>query len=187
MTPAEMWNLDYEEFNKWRRENDLPKLFNFFGKHLPHFNDWLSESKLTVEYILQTDRPGNFFYWDVPVYVVEYVDEDKRTRYMFIPVENKIHESQIERRIKEKKDNWKVLKFTPYLRWAKKKLGTAKIIDAHHAGKIETFRYTVRSAPDVPEMSSAVLISGFTVLKLGGVTIESWGEGQRKKSGFYQS
>lgn len=174
MNPTELWNLNYEDFNQWRRENDLPKLFTFFVNHLPHFKEWLAENKLTVEYILNTDRPGNFFYWNVPVYVIEYVDDDKRTRYMFVPIENRVHQNQIEKQIEKKTDAWRVLRFTPYLRWAKKKLGTEKIIDAKYAGKVETFRYTVRSAPDVPEFCTASLVSGFTVLKLGGVAIESW-------------
>jgi hypothetical protein len=174
MTPNDLWNMTYDDFNKWRRENDLLKLFAFFESHLPNFNEWLAESQLSVDYILQTNKPGNFFYWDVPVYLVEYVDDNRGTQFMFIPIENKIHENQIEKRVAQKKDNWKVLRFTPYLRWAKTKLGTEKIIDANHAGKLETFRYTVRSAPDVPEVCSATLVSGFTVLKLGGVSIESW-------------
>ncbi|GET25935.1 hypothetical protein [Prolixibacter sp. NT017] len=60
MTPDELWNLEPKEFNKWRRENDLKSLFNLFQEKFPLFSEWLLEYNLTVDIILDTDKPGLF-------------------------------------------------------------------------------------------------------------------------------
>ncbi len=93
MSPAELWALPYDEFNKHRRENDLLKLFDFFKKTLPKFEQWLSENDLSVEFILSTDKPGQFLYWDKPLYVIHYPHEGE-THVMFVDVESKLHESR---------------------------------------------------------------------------------------------
>lgn len=40
---------------------------------------------------------------------------------------------------------------------------------------MDSFRFILRTAPDVPSASSATIAPGFTVLKLGGTKIDGWG------------
>lgn len=61
LKPSELWEMSPGDFNKWRRENDLKKLFDVFRKHLPHFEEWLQNNHLEVDFILETDNPGHFF------------------------------------------------------------------------------------------------------------------------------
>lgn len=171
MTPEELWNLPPDEFNKWRNENDLLHLFNCFEKVLPHFNDWLTQFNLTIDFILNTNQPGEFFYWETDVFVVKSIDENFKG-YFFVTVVDEAHEKQIVDN--GKKDNLEQLKFKPYLIWAKQKLKKEKIINAGHSGEQETFRYNMYSAPDVPELSTATLNVGKTALKLGGTKVDSW-------------
>ncbi len=171
MSPEELWKLPYEEFNKWRRENDLLKLFEHFKTVLPHFDEWLSEFNLTTEFILSTDQPGDFFYWEKDVYVVKSTDENFPS-YFFVPVEDEKHDRQISE--VGKKQNTEQIKYKPYLIWAKQKLKKEKIINGGHSGEQETFRYNIYNAPDVPEISTATLNVGKQALKLGGTKINSW-------------
>jgi hypothetical protein len=39
LSPQDLWSLKPEDFNKWRQENDLPFLLDFFKNELPHFCD----------------------------------------------------------------------------------------------------------------------------------------------------
>lgn len=171
MTPEELWKLPPDEFNKWRRENDLLQLFECFKNKLPQFEAWLTESNLTIDFILNTDQPGEFFYGDKDVYVVKSTDENFKG-YFFVTVEDEKHDRQIAD--VGKKQNSEQLKFRPYLIWAKEKLKKEKIIDGGHSGEQETFRFNIYNAPDVPSMTNATLNVGKQVLKLGGTKVSSW-------------
>lgn len=174
MSPAELWALPYDEFNKYRRENDLPKLFKFFEEKLPKFIDWLEKNHLTTEFILNTDKPGHFLYWDTPVYVIEYQHEGV-SQFMFIDTENNLHESRIIESLKENPEQ-KSKRFMPYTAWIDNELKSDLNLSKKYPKGLDPFRYTMRSAPDVPEYCTATLSGGFTVLKLGGLKLEGWGK-----------
>lgn len=57
----DIWKLSSEEFNKWRRENDLPLLLKFFHESLPFFGEWQKKFKLTDDIIISHDHTGDFF------------------------------------------------------------------------------------------------------------------------------
>jgi hypothetical protein len=174
--PSELWAMSPLEFNKWRRENDLKKLFNCFQKALPHFDDWLVKNNLTIEFILETDNPGHFFHWKTDVYCVKNI-KDGITGFYFVPVEDEKHEKQIQKNKEIIYDDVKLeyFKFTPYFIWVKNVHKLDKPIKTPYSGDIDTFRYIVGTAPDVPEMCSWTIAPGFTVLKLGGTKIDGWG------------
>ena len=62
LTPQELWKMNSSEFNAWRRANDLKNLFKVFESTLPSFDKWLAVYSFTVDFILETDQPGQFFY-----------------------------------------------------------------------------------------------------------------------------
>lgn len=171
MTPKELWKLSIDDFNKWRRENDLLKLFNCFQKTLPHFNDWLNEFNFTIDFILNTDKPGGFFYWDTETILVK-SSERGFDHYFFVPIENEAHDKRL--RKKSGSDTAVEYRFMPYLRWAKNKLKNEKIIESKYSSH-ETFRFVLTNAPDSPEASQTFIAPGIPVLKLGGTKIKGWG------------
>ncbi len=173
--PNELWDMGPIEFNKWRRENDLKHLFNCFQKALPHFDEWLSKNNLTIDFILETDNPGHFFHWQTEVYCVKNI-KDGFTSYYFVPVEDEKHEKQIQKNKEVVYDDVKMeyFKFTPYFIWVKNVHKIEKPVKTPYSGDINTFRYIVGTAPDVPEMCSWTMSPGITVLKLGGTKIDGW-------------
>ncbi len=174
MTPEELWKLDHKEFNKWRRQNDLKTLFDCFQKTLPHFDEWLSVYKFTIEFILSTDKPGSFFYWNKETLLIKSNEEDF-DHYFFVPIEDRYHDNRLNKISKEKKENLEQFRFKPYFLWAKERLGTDKISKTMSSGAFDTFRYVGWTAPDVSEMCSATISPGISVLKLGGTKINGWG------------
>lgn len=173
--PADLWNMSSVDFNKWRRENDLKHLFGCFQKTLPHFDDWLNKNNLTIDFILETDNPGHFFYWTTEVYCVKNIKDDYENFY-FVPIQDERHEKQIEKNKNIVYEDVKLeyYKFTPYFFWVKQVHKIEKPVKTKYSGDMETFRYVVGTAPDVPEMCSWAIAPGITVLKLGGTKIDGW-------------
>lgn len=171
MKPEELWKLSIDEFNQWRRENDLLRLFNCFQKTLPHFEEWLKEFSFTIEFILNTDKPGGFFYWDTETILVKSTEQGFDD-YFFVPIENEAHNKRLSK--KEENDTAVEYRFIPYLRWAKNKMGIENIIESQYSSH-NTFRFVLRNAPDVPETSNTFIAPGIQVLKLGGTKIQGWG------------
>jgi hypothetical protein len=173
-TPLELWELNDEDFNKWRRENDLINLFDCFQKSLPHFDEWLNIHNFTISFILNTDKPGSFFYWNKETILIKSNDKGF-DHYFFVPIEDKYHDNRLNKIPKVEKEKVEQFRFKPYFLWAKEKLGTDKIIKTKFSGELDTFRYIGGTAPDVPEMCSASISPGISVLKLGGTKINGWG------------
>lgn len=170
MKPEELWKLNIDEFNQWRRENDLLKLFKLFQKTLPHFEEWLEEFSFTIEFILDTDKPGGFFYWDTETILVKSTEEGFDD-YFFIPIESEAHNKRLSK--KSESDTAIEYRFIPYLRWAKNKTGKENIIESKYSSH-DTFKFVLTNAPDSPEASNTFIAPGIPVLKLGGTKIKGW-------------
>jgi len=175
LTPTELWQMPPSEFNKWRRENDLRVFFERLEHGLPHFAEWMAVNNLTATFILSTDKPGNFFYWDKDVYWVKSV-KGEFVSFSFYQVYDEKHEKDMLNSFDHPEENevLKASKFTPYFLWVKLVKKLTKPIKSHYSGALNTFRYTSGSAPDSPEHCQWVISPGITVLKLGGTQIESW-------------
>jgi hypothetical protein len=163
MNSADLWNLPPDSFNKWRRENDLLKLFEHFKRALPRFEEWMQEYNLTIPLILRTDRPGQFFFNEVLTVVVGRPSPGF-FEYSFYP----LHSGKDS--FPPKPDETLHMTFLPYLPWIKRTLKRKKVISNDY----ETFRYTLYNSED-PATSQAILSGGFQVLKMGGTLIEGWG------------
>lgn len=50
-----------EDFNDWRRENDLPQFLAFANETLPHFGEWQEVFGVTDELFLQSNQTSEFF------------------------------------------------------------------------------------------------------------------------------
>ncbi|WP_199119920.1 ion channel [Pedobacter sp. ASV28] len=171
--PADLWKLPPLEFNKWRRENDLKHLFDCFQKTLPHFDEWLHLYEFSIDFILNTNKPGSFFYWNKETILFktnEYGSDD----YFFVPIEDKSHDKRLKKTYEGEKEKTVQYRFKPYFFWAKEKLKTDKIVKTNFNGEFDTFRYIAFNTPDAPEICSATISPGITVLKLGGTKINGW-------------
>jgi len=175
LKPAELWQMSPSEFNKWRRENDLKLLFDSFQKGLPHFDDWLNSNNLSIDFILSTDKPGQFFYWDKNVYCEKSI-KGEFTRYAFYQVYDEKQEQDLLKSLDKPKEGetTEYRKFTPYFVWVKEIKGIAKPVKTRYSGDWDTFRYVLGNAAESPEHCEWVITPGVTVLKLGGTRIESW-------------
>jgi hypothetical protein len=172
--PSELWDMNPDDFNKWRRENDLKKLFENFQKSLHQFDDWLQVNNLTIDFILETNNPGQFFYYDKETYCIK-TNKENCLSYFFVPVYNERDERRIQKTklIDTDKEKTEKFKFKPYFTWIKEQRKVDKSIKTKR-NELETFRYTTGTAPDVPEICSWSIAAGGTVLKLGGVKIDGW-------------
>jgi hypothetical protein len=173
--PADLWQLNPDEFNKWRRENDLKHLFECFQKRLPHYDEWLKSFGIDTKYILESDKPGQFFYGEYDVYCVKTIKKEYNN-YDFYRVHNEKHNQDLLVSLKKPEEGEKIeyVKFTPYFAWVKNVKGERAPINNPFGGGFDTFRYTSGIAPQVPEACQWVIAPGMQVLKLGGTQIESW-------------
>ncbi len=196
-TPTELWAMSPDDFNQWRRENDLQRLFAGFGRALPHFEEWLTANALTVDFMLATDNPGQFFYWDTATYCIKTVKQltepylleagiTQRVTYFFVPVHDARHERQIQaiQQVEGENEQVERLRFTPYFAWVREKHRLQNPIKTKYSGELSTFHYTSGTAPDVPEACNWSIAPGIQVLKLGGTTIENWATLQDRNLDF---
>jgi hypothetical protein len=171
MTVKELWELPVHEFNEWRVKNDLPKLFKFFENHLPHFSIWLEQYRFSIDFLIEVRNPGELFYGKDNKYLIENQNVENDERFFFCVAKTNKDRKEIERIAKEQ--NQKFYFFEPYIIWGQKKTGKSKFIPTKLSGYSETLRYTNGMAIDLPEYCQRTLLSGITVLKLGGVTLRS--------------
>jgi len=168
MTIEELWELPFEDFNHWRRENDLKLLFEHFEKVLPLFSNWLAKFSLSVEYILSTDQPGKFFHGKYESVVYE-TNEHGFMKYSIFAISGKAAKEEIS------KTDANAIFFEPYIYWSSNELKRKTIIPGGISGEQENFIYGLYQS-DEPSSSQAFLCTGFKVLKLGGVTINGFGK-----------
>lgn len=166
-----LWSMKPDEFNQWRRENDLPILFDYFKEFLPGFNEWLAEHNITKEIFLEVVPTGALFKGDNDQIYYDVSIEGKKNIYVRDIFFN-------EQRFKDrcKKENIEIKKcfiFKPYLLWGKKKFKKDKFIfyDEANNQRSGTFVYTLWSVINLPQASRAHLFKQFKVLKLGGIKI----------------
>ncbi len=110
-----LWSLSPEDFNAWRMENDLPRLFAFFQKKLPLFNDWLEEFGIDEEQFLSAPNTGMWFAGSEKLRFEEFI-ENKNRRFGIFAEKNIRKESDILKRFPGIEfETVKSISFLPYL------------------------------------------------------------------------
>lgn len=56
-----LWGMSVDDFNAWRRTNDLPVLVDYCQNRLPGFRDWMQEFSISVEDLLDAPHTGEWF------------------------------------------------------------------------------------------------------------------------------
>lgn len=162
--------MSVDDFNEWRKENDLPILFQYFSEKLPGYDEWLSYNSFSLNDLLTISPTGELFKGNEIKKIVEYQDEKVKK----IEVVESIDEEKMKRRLAITKAKLiKTRSFTPYFKWAKENLGNGRFIisDKNNKEYSETFVYNLWQATNIPNMSRASLFKEFAVLKLGGMKI----------------
>jgi len=171
MSILNLWNKDYKLFNEWRRNNDLPNLIASFAK-LPDFKIWQSTFGISTQHLLQVNNIGAFFCDDENKIIYQYTHTPGTA-----PIQEKygiVYPKNLTKFKKELKRDKKVFwEFTPYLRWALVRKSWNKLIDQDPENCLERFTYTLGTAPNSPSLCQWNFVTGFRVLKLGGVTLHN--------------
>lgn len=173
----DLWNLPKEDFNKWRRKNDLPNLFAVLRANLPHFEEWLEQTHITELEILDYEFISNFFTGKGHRYYSKVKDLiDKGKPEIIVVLENdsqgyrKFQLQQYKQILGEATEQ---RKFLPYFEWLNKRNGTPYFTPTKsvpHFYSDITFN-TWQNANTI--FSQAFIFSKFPLLKLGGVQINS--------------
>lgn len=167
----ELWNLSPHEFNEWRKNNDLPLLFDYFRTKLPGFNIWLDEIGLCQDYIFEFSSIGEIFKGDDNRYFVEFESDANSVTPLYEIVampQNVIQErygrGPINRIVR-------MVQFTPYFLWARMRLKDKRYILVN--ARDQEYHESFFCNPWIGEKETkrALLFRNFALLKLGYVTI----------------
>ena len=168
ISQSQLWVLPPEEFNEWRKQNDLPKLLSFFKKNLPLFNEWLEVSKITDMDFCNAPHTGEWFMGRDMLNFVEYIENDDEKIVICQDFNDKFKFLSKHYEIKSQRS----FSFIPYIQWGKKKIGKDKfiLIDKLNNGYSDTLKYNLWSGG---ANSQAHLLREFSVLKLGEFNLNS--------------
>ena len=53
LTPEEIWNMFPNNFYKWRKKHDYPRILNHFNNKFKRFDEWKKKYSLTDELLMQ--------------------------------------------------------------------------------------------------------------------------------------
>ncbi|WP_134706017.1 potassium channel family protein [Rahnella sp. CJA17(1/100)] len=148
-----LWEMSPEEFNKWRRNNDYPRLFEAFKSTLPFFNEWMQETNITKE-IMFAHGLGVFIGAEENWSVFEYTYS--KEKHVFRTNDPKISH------LRDPNITTSELIFDPYFYWLKKNKGNKIYSDTRRNFRITSW---VGGKPEF--MKKAFL------LNLGNVSIKS--------------
>lgn len=174
-----LWMMSKDEFNKWRRENDIPKLLKYFKENMPLFKEWQIENAIDDSIFLSSDRTSEFFIGSEERYLTTATGPSEsgqiETASFVTPKSRKALEKEYAQWGKE--IVFKVISsrsIYPYFYWLRKlkKRNLFRTPGDRNDGLINDFAYRMRQNPNSIK-SRAFLFHNFPVLKLGGVVVTS--------------
>lgn len=167
----ELWQMKPHDFNRWRAENDLLVLFNYFRETLPEFDVWLQTIGLSQHQILTTLNLGNFFNGDAEKVVI-------RERNSYAPEKfSCIDKSDLQKpqwrtnRALEGRQLDVVSVFTPYFKWIKIRTKTKNPVMWDTRNKYYTNHFFIGGYRNIPPNSRARIWRGPELLKLGEIEL----------------
>ena len=160
-----------EEFNEWRRKNDLPKLFDFFYERLPKFGQWVNEYFPNSNYIIQQNFTGKFISNVSQMIVVTYIEQNGVEITHIIPKDHWIYKGIRKRQVKIIENR----EFVPYIQWAQRQYENKPFIPTDKLNTSYTDDIEFMSWSDsmgIPTESIAKLFHDFELLPLGSCIID---------------
>lgn len=172
-TPNALWAMSPQDFNEWRAQNDLPRLFAYFGQLLPEFNQWLKRLPFELDVALRIVPTADLFKGEERKVVIKRPAADTGPGF--------VHECFVGTQ-EDAKAWWGVRnrqievlgEFEPYFRWAKNTLGRRRffIFDKANRQVADDFSYRSWMGLNVDgQVTQARLFHDFAVLKLGQTTL----------------
>lgn len=164
-----LWTLNPDQFNLWRRQNDLPMLLAFFKEELPSFTEWLAEYGISDESFYLAPHTGEWFLGEKNLELSMYtqdgiaktiITENFDTQFAFLSKHHKI-------------DRLTAIPFMPYPAWGVRKFGKKNFIPADKLNRqyAASLSYGLWSTNVATKLSRASLLKGFYVLKLGQIAL----------------
>jgi hypothetical protein len=169
MNQNDLWKMSPEDFNKWRQDNDLPRLIEFFKEELPFFKEWLSDSDISDRDFCLAPHTGEWFIGKEEVSFVEYTDDGVVKYDICQNFDSKFKFLSKHRAIVKKR----ITRFVPYLTWGMNRCGKESFILTDKANKSYSNTIGFGSWHNIGGQSQAKLLRVFDVLKLGQIKLHN--------------
>jgi len=102
-----LWAMRPDDFNRWRKENDYPRIISFFKEKLPLFKKWMDDQKISDEILIEYS-PSSFLKEKGILYLYTILDKESRKSHVLRTSQyNNADSSTIEQ----------VLEIIPYPKW----------------------------------------------------------------------
>ena len=166
-----LWEFSSEEFNQWRRINDLPKLLNYFREILPFFEEWQKEFHLTDDLILSHNHTGDFFLWEGELIFVSTEDKYKNCDSVQVISQKRLNEL-ISLNLPEFR-YWIFATFLPYFYWLHKIKRIIYFISGNDSNQspVEKLSYRSWRWTEYKNTIQPILFHSFEVLSIWGETV----------------
>lgn len=143
MAPQQLWQMSDEEFNKWREQNDYPRIISFLKNKLPQFDEWMTDQKISDD-LLKKYSPSTFLCEKPSYYLYKVLYDDKEEKEILSTLRYSVNEIFFHKNlVKQRQDIltysvWyrkKTKKFAPYLHISSKQgrshriLGELELLD----------------------------------------------------------
>jgi len=173
-----LWTLPEQEFNAWRRANDLPRLLAFLKEALPHFVEWLRTHSIGDEDFIAVDHTSRLLLGERTRYIIDVteqrysIERERRTSVSDVSDEQiragllRAFGSMGTTEIHSAKS------FEPYFMWLSraKRIKYFRIVNDINRGFADDIAYMSWHGGDLGT-SVAHLFYTHAVLKLGGTNI----------------
>jgi len=155
-TQINPWAMTAEQFNNWRKQNDIPTLLKFMKTRWKQFNEWQKEYGITDEALLGLMLTHFIRFSEGPRYAYKIEKEGKQEWKDFVDERT---DTQFEIPVGQKYSDGSIVTervfFVPYEKWAAAK-------------KITIIESDRNISPTTWDYQGAMLRGGFRLLKLGG-------------------
>jgi len=125
VSAAELWQMNGEDFNNWRRQHDFPRIISFFKEKLPKFNDWM-ESQNISDGMLIKHFPSSFIKERKEIYLYNISNDNQIEDEILLTDNYKVGQTIFHKKLIKKKT-----KIIPYPNWFYIDNSPVKLLNMH--------------------------------------------------------
>lgn len=74
IAPNELWQMNGDEFNEWRRNHDYPRIISFLKRRIEHFEDWMNDEGVNDDLLLRYS-PAAFLKDESVLFLYQTIDK----------------------------------------------------------------------------------------------------------------
>ncbi len=101
--PQVLWQMTNEDFFKWRRDNDYPRIVSFLRKKLLDFDEWMTSQEISVDLLIKYS-PSSFLREEALLYLYTFTDSNFKERETLVSEKyNQKRKLVSEEKLKEEK------------------------------------------------------------------------------------